>query len=447
MEEPASKLAFLSILAFIFGVFVSPYFWGILFLPLFFLVVLFKGKKIFLLALFFSLGIIFYGLTSGPQSFILPLYEGEEVVLTGEVVEEDRNVVEITDFRGNNLDERILIHDQGDLFYGQIVEIRGDPVAPSEDFQDFFHRDKISASFFDPEVFILGNRGSVKAKIFEVRRGLAQKIEKGVSFPESEVLKAVLLGDRSSTPDGLKEKFSTIGVAHLLAVSGTHIVIISGIIFSVLTFLSVKWKYLFSIIILFSFILLVGAPVSAIRAGFLGSFLILAEKLGRRGNSLRGLGFIALVMVLLDPDVLRTVSFQLSFSASVGILLFSDKLKIFLTTESVSYKNLRLSEFKNKVVEKVRGVPGFVIDTVTITLSAQAFTLPLVFYYFGHVPFLAPVSNLVLAPLLPVVMVLGIVSLLLSFILPEFLAFIFVNLILKIVLVVVDLFYTFTLLW
>ena len=446
MEEPASKLVFLSILSFIAGVLVSPYFWGILFLPLLLLVVLFRDKKLLLLIFFFALGVVFYGLFSNPQDFRLPLYEGEEVTLTGRVVEEDRDVVEITDFKGDNLDERVLIHDQGDLFYGQIVKIKGEPVAPEEDFEKYLHRDKISTTFFEPQVFILESESSVRSRIFKIRRALGRKIERGSPFPQSEVLKALLLGDRSSLPDDLEDKFSAIGVAHLLAVSGTHIVIISGVILSLLTFFSIKWKYLLSVIILSAFILLVGAPVSAIRAGFLGTFLILAQKLGRRGNSLRGLVFIGFLMTLLDPTILRTVSFQLSFSASLGILLFSDRVKSFLTQKEDGYKYLRVKRFKNKIVEKIRFLPDFTIDTVAITLSAQIFTLPLVFYYFGHLPVLAPISNLVLAPLLPAIMILGIISLTASFIIPEFLAFIFADLAIKLVIIIVDLFYTFTLL-
>lgn len=440
MDRPVSRLVFLAILSFIFGVFISPYFRGILFLPLIVLLFL-RPKKTWILILFFLLGVFYYGLQH--DDFQLPLYEREEITVYGKVAEEDRDVVEVFDFE----DEKVIIYDDGNLHYGEVVEITGQPNVPSEEFSNYFHRDNISVQFFDPDVKVIEEEDSIRRRIYEVRRSLIKRIERGANFPESEILKAVLLGDRSSVPDELDEKFSIIGVSHLLAVSGTHIVIISGIILSFFGFLSIKWKYFVSIVVLFAFVLLVGAPVSAIRAGFLGAFMMISKVVGRKGNSLRGITFIAFLMLVFNPMLIRDVAFRLSFSASAGIILFSDRLKRWIASTWIDYKRPELFEFKNKITKRVRKLPDFVLDTVTITLSAQVFTLPLVFYYFGNLPILAPVSNLILAPLLPIVMVSGILGLVLSFLITDFLAFLIPVFFIRIILILVELFYTLTLLW
>ena len=435
-EVPVSKLVFLSVLSFILGILVSPYFRGFFFLVIIF-VALLKPKKILLL-LFFIFGVFYYQFTL-PADFLLPLYEGETVTLQGKVVEEERDVIEVV-VDNESLDERIIVYDQASLSYGKLVEIKGEPNVPSDEYLEYFQRDNISVQFFDPEIRVVGEAISTRALIYKARRSLASRINRGTSFPESEILKAILLG-YDSTPEEVRGKFSKIGIAHLLAVSGTHIVVISGIILSIFTFLNLKYKTFLSVIVLWLFIALVGAPVSAIRAGFLGSFLIASKKAGRRGSSLRGITFIGFILLLFDPQLIRDVGFQLSFSASAGIIIFSDRVKSFLIPQKNNYIT-DLSDFKNKLTKKINKTPDFIIDTISITLSAQITTLPLVFYHFGNLPFLAPLSNLIIAPFLPFIMISGILGIVFSIFIPETLAFFIPNLIVQVVLFLADLFYT-----
>ncbi|MGM0439080.1 MAG: ComEC/Rec2 family competence protein [Patescibacteria group bacterium] len=444
---PLSKIVFYLTLSFLLGVVVSPFFEGFFFFLLLLLPIFIKDKKLaFLIGLVFTSGIFYYQLQTQDQ-YIIPLFEEEEVEIEGRVVEEDRNVIQVTDFKSAKVDEKVIIYDSGSLKHGQIVKIIGEPVTPGEKFENYLDKDQISVSFFRPQVEILGRKKNFYSYIYDFRRTLQEKLS-AVQYPASSVLKAILLGDKSNVPDILQEKFSQIGVAHLLAVSGTHIVIISGIIVSFLSFLSIKWKLFFALLLLFSFVLLVGAPPSAIRAGFMGAFLIIGKKLGRKGDSLRGLVFIALFMTLLNPKlILKSVSFQLSFLAALGIILFSNKLYRFLTERVVDYKDTLIVTIRQAFATIFNKLPSFVVETISITLSAQVFTLPLVYYYFGSLPLLAPISNLVLSPLLPILMISGIISLCFSFLIPPVFAFSLTYGLVKIVLVFVNLFYEFWLLW
>lgn len=408
-------------------------------MPLLLLPLILKKKSLFIPVFILIFGLFYY--QSFQPDFILPLFEGEEVTVKGRVIEDDRDVIQVDKLNRKEINEKIIIYTDGNLQYGQVVELTGKPVLPDSEFKNYFLQDGISAIFFDPEIRMLSQKRSPGYYIYSFRRELKTKISKGVDFPESTIIKAILLGDRTRLPNRLQDKFSKVGVAHLLAVSGTHIVIIAGVITGVLSFLTFKWKTFLSLALLSLFVFMVGAPPSAIRAGFIGSFFIIAQKMERRADSVRGLTFIAFLMVLINPHILKNIGFQLSFLAALGITLFSQKIYIFLTARKRRYKRGLLSDFNDLLTKFFRKVPEFISKTISITLAAQIFTLPLVYYYFGNLPFIAPLSNLILAPLLPVVMIFGLISLFLSFFIPEFLAFSFTLVTVRIILFLIELFY------
>lgn len=426
-NEP-SRLLFYFCLFFIAGIVSSEYLF--LFLP--FLLLLFF-KPAFILLLAFLAGFFYPALHQ--NEFVLPLFEGEEITVQGTVIREDKPVVAL-----DERNENFYLHTEGDLNYGTVVSVRGEPVSFPQGMQTVMHKDRISVSFFDPEIEILGQKNNFRSYIFSLRRVFAKKIDQGVSYPNSAVLKAVLLGDRTDISDQLREKFSVVGVAHLLAVSGTHIVIIAGLFLSLASLLQVKRKFLFSFSLLFLFIILVGAPPSAIRAGIMGSLFILAQKNGRKSTSIRSLIFVASLMLIFHPSLINDIGFRLSFLAAAGIILFASKLKTILTTLNYYRTNSFFSKLKEKIVFIFSALPNFVSDTLAITLSAQFFVLPLVWYYFGNIPFLAPLSNLIIAPLLPIIMFLGVAGLLLAFLVGQ-IAFFPVQLLLAMVIFLVDLFY------
>ena len=426
MREALSKLVFYFLLGFIFGVAISPFFnFFLASIGLLIAVFLFSEKKevLILIILSFSTGLVYYQLFSYPE-FKLPLFADREVEVVGRVVDEDKNFLEIKDFRGSDLSEKAVVYMDGTLKHGQLLKIKGTPVPIEDDFQNYFHTHEVSVSFFDPDVSLIGKDYSFRSHIYSKRRTLSKKISGSISFPQSALLRALLLGDRVSIPDNLQDRFSKIGIAHLLAVSGTHIVIVSGLIASFLSLFAIKFKYLISTALLFGFVLLVGAPISAVRAGLIGLLFILAQKTGRKTNSLRGLIFIAFFMILSNPRIIfGSVSFQLSFSAALGISIFSGKIKKILTTKKTIFKKSKINEVRNELVNIFIASPDFFSDTLAVTFSAQIFTLPLVYYHFENLPLLAPLSNLIIGPLIPVLMIFGFLSLFLSFIIPGSVAF------------------------
>ena len=144
---------------------------------------------------------------------------------------------------------------------------------------------------------------------------------------------------------------------------------------------------------------MIGAPASATRAGVMAVILLLAQYLGRLSQATRAVIFAASLMLFLNPLLLKSdVGFQLSFLAVLGIIYFQPVLGKWL-----------------------RKVPDYKIfpvrATLSTTLSAQVFTMPVLLYNFGYVPLLSPLTNILivpfLAPLTILVFVFGISSMIL----------------------------------
>ncbi len=425
LKIPLSKAVFLSCLSFVLGILFSP------FIPLSFLLGIFlfffKEVRIVGLILFLLAFGSLYQEVAFNQTYLLPSFSGKEIDFKGKVVEEDRNVVLIEEIVSEkekiSIEEKAIFYLEGDLSYGEVIKGSGTPVTADKDFRNYLKTDRISTIFYRPEISVIGNFSDIKGKIFSLRRFFQSKIEEGLLPPQSGVLKAILLGDRSEISDSWREKFSKVGVGHMLAVSGMHIVIVSGLIIAFLKGIKIKrGKYLLSIVLLILFIILVGAPPSAIRAGIMGSLFIISKMIGRRKSSIRLLLFAATLMLIFNPLLLKySLAFQLSFLAALGIILFTPKLNYFFS---------KLIPHRFSLVK----------ETLSTTLSAQVFALPLIYISFGYFPLLAPVSNLFIAPLLPALMILGIISAFLSIFIPPVIAFGFINFFITLLLSIVELF-------
>lgn len=236
--------------------------------------------------------------------------------------------------------------------------------------------------------------------IFKFKDKLKEKIEFGLGEPEASLAKAIILGDKKGIPDGLREKFSQAGISHIVAISGMHISILSGIVMIFLLAIGVSRKnsFYFASAFLILYIILIGMPASAIRAGIMGFLVLLALNLGRYNKLTNSLALTAMILLLINPKLLRDdIGFQLSFLAVLGIGLVYPIL--------------------DKLFEKYR-IPSFygARDIINITISAQVFTTPIIAMNFSQVSLISPVSNLLVIWILPLLMILIIGALILSFI-------------------------------
>jgi len=323
----------------------------------------------------------------------------QETTLIGQVIKEPdirESNIKLT-IKPEKINGRALVttNRYPEYNYGDKLKITGKLLTPQEfpdfNYKDYLAKDKIYSVIYWPKIELIEkNKGNpVYAKILDFKNKLRESIYQNLSPPQSSILGAVILGDKRRISGEWKEKLNYAGVRHLTAVSGMHVAILTSVLMTLLIGLGLwrKQAFFVAIILIALFIIMTGLQPSAVRAGIMGGLFLLAQFLGRQNVSSRAVVFAGTVMLAQNPLLLRLdVGFQLSFLAMMGIIyllpIFQDWLK----------KIPNLFQFKN---------------ILAMTLSAQVFTLPILIYNFGYLSRIAPITNILIVPFLPYVMVLG----------------------------------------
>lgn len=199
-----------------------------------------------------------------------------------------------------------------------------------------------------------------------------------------EFLVTAITGDSSILDEDTRKTFATAGTAHILALSGLHVAIITAfcsfLLFPLILVRYIrKWRYLVMLILLWIFAIMTGLSPSVTRATIIASSLLLATLLQRKHSSFNALCLAALVILLFEPSALFTISFQLSFAAVCGILLFGKRLN------PINQRN------RSKYIT---------ISFITMSIGAMLATGIISSYYFHTLPVYFLVSNVLIAPIL-----------------------------------------------
>lgn len=227
----------------------------------------------------------------------------------------------------------------------------------------------------------------------QIRAWLRSRITTLYDGDTAGFLQAVLIGDRSGLNYAVQNRLSVAGISHTIAVSGMHV----SMLLALLSFLcgkSPRLTALFGIPVVIGFALMTGASASVCRAAAMQILLLCAPLLGREHDSLTALGAAALVLLLIDPWAVADVSFQLSFSAVLGLILFA-------------------SPIQNKLLsfgKKPGCLHRFLASGISATLGATVLTLPLTVFYFGMISLAALPVNLLCLWAVTAVFTLGLVS-------------------------------------
>ncbi|RJQ84623.1 MAG: DNA internalization-related competence protein ComEC/Rec2 [Desulfobacteraceae bacterium] len=241
----------------------------------------------------------------------------------------------------------------------------------------------------------LGWRGRVD----EIRRNLALRMDRALGdFPPASVhlLQALTLGERGGLDEELKEAFSRAGVSHVLAISGLHVGMVAVAAFAFFSRLLVwmpalrergwvrRSAALLSLLPIVGYGLLAGLSPSTQRAVLMAAVFLLTFWIGRPHDWLNALAAAALVILMVAPPALMSVSFQLSFAAVLAILLGMRTLP-FPTAQPADPLWRRWG--------------GRGIAFLGVSLLAVWGTAPLVMRYFNQVCWVGPLSNLLVVPL------------------------------------------------
>jgi len=280
--------------------------------------------------------------------------------------------------------------------YGDQLKIKGylktPPVFEDFNYKDYLAKEGIYSVIYWPEIEILdrenyrGSTSIVYAKILSFKDKLRKSVYQNLSPPQSSILAALILGDKSRISQEWKEKLNYAGVRHLTAVSGMHVAILTSILMTLLLGLGLWRQQAFygAVILITLFIVMSGLQPSAIRAGIMGGLFLFAQYLGRLNSASRAIIFAAALMLAINPLLLTLdVGFQLSFLAMMGIIYLMPAFRSWFR------KIPNLFQFR---------------DILAMTLSAQVFTLPILIYNFGYMSLVSPLTNILIVPALPYVM-------------------------------------------
>ncbi|WP_419885029.1 ComEC/Rec2 family competence protein [Paenibacillus sp. B-A-8] len=210
----------------------------------------------------------------------------------------------------------------------------------------------------------------------------------------SGYMKGLIIGMQDDLDPDTFKQFSQLGLTHILAISGMHVAVYVGVLLFLFRRLRLTKETALTLtfILVPVYVLLSGAGPSIVRAGLMSMIALLAARVGMLKDGLNILAASALVMLIWNPYMLLSVSFQLSFLVTLGLMVY------------VPLMNPLLS-----------ALPRWLKGAVSVTLVAQLVSFPLTIYYFNQFSLLSFAANLVFVPFITfVVLPLGTLALLLG---------------------------------
>lgn len=278
--------------------------------------------------------------------------------------------------------------------YGDELQVSGKLETPPS-FPDFDYRDYLASrgiasvmSFPLAHVLTHGDGSWLTAQAIDLRARLSRALSDILPEPHSSLAAGILYGERSSIPGDLMDDMNATGTSHLVAVSGQNVTIVAAMVIAALAWLigrrPAAWASLFAIA---GYTLLVGAQPSVLRAAIMGGVYVVSVITGRQHTAVFALLLAAAGMTAVDPRVVNDVSFQLSFAATFGITTLAGPL----------------SDKIEASANRWPAIGGFpltraAIETMAVTVSAIAFTVPITAVDFGQISMVAPLANLFVVP-------------------------------------------------
>ena len=365
----------------------------------------------------FCFGIFRFNMMDVANPVVFESQVGQKVILSGEIVDEPNikeNNQQLTVFvtsRGwtsrepdvQPLTIEILLSTglDTDYKYGDEINFTGILKKPENfitdtgkefDYINYLRKDGILYVMSYPKIEIIsqGNGNAVKSVLFTIKEKFLEKMNFAISSPENLLMGGLILGEKSSFSQELRQNFVNTGTIHIVALSGYNVTIVAEWImklFAGISIVSLNFGIGMGIFAIFLFVLMTGASSTAIRAGTMAILALIARATGRNYDVARALILAGVSMIILNPFLLVfDVSFQLSFIATVAVIFLSPRIeKYFLW------------------------VPKFfqLRDIVSVTTAAYIFVFPFILYKMGNFSLVALPANVLILPLIPFTMLLG----------------------------------------
>lgn len=350
------------------------------------------------------------------QLLEVPLHKGTSTKVLANVVDIDSGIAANARGRGEVYLYLPRSVEADALEVGDVIRFRSEMRLPANagnpaefDLSSYYYVKGVTGS-----AFVWGNdwervgKGdmTLSMRALAVREKMVDRYRSlGFEDDDLSLLSALTIGEKRDFPQELKESYAAAGASHVLALSGLHL----GILYLLLTMLlplrgRAIWKIVLRetviVVALWSFAYIAGLSASVVRSAILFTLMSLGRCLRQDSSSVSSLAFAAIAMLLFSPHLLFDVSFQLSFSAVLAILLLTPHLQRLLKTDEHG------------------ALYRYVANLFILTFAAQLGTLPFVWYHFGAFPLYSLLTNIFVVPLAFVIIALTLLMLLTSFIAP-----------------------------
>jgi len=275
-------------------------------------------------------------------------------------------------------------------------------IASNKDLQRFHYKD----TFYDK----LYRKGLLIAGV--LHESIDKNIGHNLEGPQKVLAQALALGGHySELGEEQMKNFSYTGLIHILSISGSHIALLLALVYGLGRLIKLRKRtcLILGIIVACIYCGIVGGDAPVIRATMMSILMCIAYIKGRLYQAKQALCICAILCVIYDPFSLFDVSFQLSFGATYGLLIWGKVL-----------------------YERIQWLPRWIKTPLVLCVSAQLLILPLQLYYFHYISIASLLAACIVAPLLDISIVLIFVSTLVSYVLPISLMWSLVDVLLRI---------------
>lgn len=229
----------------------------------------------------------------------------------------------------------------------------------------------------------------VVAYFSQIGETIALRTENILPQPQSALLSGMVLGVKSNLTKEFKKALESTGTIHIVVVSGQNLTLLAGFIMSISAFLGRKKTLVLTLSVLLLYCLLTGFQIPVIRAALMFLFVSIAQFFNREGDTFWILLITALLMLIFNPNWLLSISFQLSFLATVGVVVVAPIL-----------------------ITRLKFIPSIIKEDFGVSVAAFLMTLPIIAINFHRISLLGVLVNIFVLWTVPIIMISGAVAML-----------------------------------
>lgn len=309
-------------------------------------------------------------------------FNGETKNIKGKII-----ITQLSD--GNSV---LLSYGDGVTVEGQLTEPKGATNPGGFDYRRYLAGKGIYASMYLNKNGIVpegknGGNPFVKAGIY-IRLKIVDIINRTLPEQQAGLLNGMLIGYRDGLTEEVEEAFSDSGLVHIMAVSGANIAFI--ILPFAFIFKKLKMKpelaHSLTIAVVIFFVFITGFSPSVFRAAIMSITVLVGKIIKRETDTAAAISFSAIILLITNPYNIFDVGFQLSYSATISLVLFCRNI--------------------DRIFERIH-MPKYIREALAVTVAAQIGVIPITVYHFNNICLISPLSNLLAAPTLELITILG----------------------------------------